>query len=62
MYINPYNTDCCDILITLFQREIGLVKEKKQQYLNSDEEIVLMQLVERDIDAILSIEKYLGPL
>ena len=45
-FMDPYNFDCQDILIEVFKIE----KDNVERYYNTEEEIVLMQLVKRDID------------
>ena len=50
-FMDPYNFDCQDILIEVFKIEKDNVESAIfERYYNTEEEIVLMQLVKRDID------------
>ena len=54
LYIDPYNEDIYEILIELFETEIKLANEIKEQEFKPDEETVL----QRDIFAVSLIKKF----
>ena len=58
-HLNPCNSDCCDILMELFEMELIDAVEKKERYLNSDEGTVLRELTEKDIIALPFIQDML---